>query len=127
MSTRTSLPRIEMYEESETLMKPELDIRKAILDRAISDYLESAKSCDRQYIRDAKRWLFCKDKKIPKDSPNYWPYTFLEICSDLELDHELIRLYVRRAKKQILKFSRQSRRPTFALLSAQVNAVMSKE
>lgn len=75
------------------LDSPERNLRKAILDRALLDYLGSA-FVERHQQRLAQRWLF-------SNKPTRWPISFLQVCQDLELDPWRIRTFIRVGKQKL--------------------------
>lgn len=73
---------------------PERALRKAILDRALYDYL-AVTHTERHIEREAEAWIF-----LPSSAPKRWPFTFLRICQDLDLDPEFLRTCLKYGKER---------------------------
>lgn len=65
---------------------PEMEIRKAVLGRAIFDLIKSNVEITKDHRRDAYRWIFSESVERP--------YSFQHICDILGLSPRRIRAYI---------------------------------
>lgn len=107
----------ETIEEARHYDTPEKNLRKAVLDRALCDYLQISLT-DKATVRRAEQWIFHGRVCTNKHSPDYWPLTFLEICRDLDLDPERIRFFVKVGRERFKGLSKQGTRTTDAALES---------
>lgn len=117
------LPQFLLNESAETAAEarhydtPERMLRKAVLDRALCDYLQTCLT-DRHIVRQAEQWIFHGKPQFNKHSSAYWPMTFLEICNELGLSPTKIRFFVKLGRDRFKGIASQGGRAADAALDS---------
>lgn len=88
MAQSAALKKYAPLEEEgpEPTISVEENLLRAILDRAVVDYVNREGTIEKKDHRSAARWLFGKPTKG-------WPISFWRICEELELCPKTIRRY----------------------------------
>lgn len=81
---------------------PEKALRKAMLDRALLDYLNVSGAIPWHVQKSAEVWMFSNAKKARTKEVREWPCNFVNVCEDLSLDVKRIREYAKTERSRVL-------------------------
>lgn len=88
---------------------PEKALRKAMLDRALLDYINLSGAIPWHVQKSAEVWMFSNTKKARTLEAREWPCNFVVVCEDLSLNVERIREYAKTERQRVLDAKKRRR------------------